>query len=878
MKKEIQIAVLLFTVMLVSFSVDSNAQTFEEWKKQREKEMQQFKLDREKQIQQLAEQFDKYVEQRDKEFSDYLKTRWKQFQVFQGLDVPEEPKPDVPPEYVEPEMPKPPAALPVIIPENIPSEKAPRPILPRITKQEPDQFPVNTYDFDFYGYTVVFDCDKALEEKFKGDVSEVSISDYFTLMSKANYNHLIEQMVDYRNSMNLNDWAYYLLIRRVAENITGQDEKTSELLTWFILLRSGYRVKIAFFENELYLLIPSINQIYGKNFFQLDGFNYYLLKGELMELYTYEADFPDAQKIFDLNIYHPISFGETEGQRSLNFSYQGLETPVTITYNKNAIDFYNDYPQADIKIYFDAAVSPLAKESLASALVPLIEGKSELDAVNLLLNFVQTAFEYKTDQEQFGYEKFFFAEEAFYYPYCDCEDRSVLFSYLVESLLGLEVIGLNYPGHIATAVKFNEPVKGDYVTFRGKDYVVSDPTYINAPVGLTMPQYADVTANIIPVDNNYSIRRSEENIWQEIIAAGGNRAANSGDIIVDDNGEATLTGYVSDNFSYSGITANAGGKPSAFVIHLNSDMSATWFAWAEVNDMAYGYSIVQDVNGNTFVGGTFRGEMNMGDKKLECGEVPDVFVAKFDDDGDLLWMERANIDTVNQNNYLNFVSRFGTTGEHLGNELFFETGDFNNYGLHISPEGEICFAGAFNKTTGMNIKEMSTASAGEFNIITAIKEENDKLISENYDRAIAGLFAVINLIKNSGISIPGSDAQLVLDKYNPQFKTKVPDIYKNIGRIQFLKNSEGIVTVQTEKEKDIYFDMMRVQNNSKIKISYLENGDAQVDILSGVRVGKAFIWYPLNRVLLYKQNGNMLFDYDSDHTQRVLNIHDDILY
>ena len=44
----------------------------------------------------------------------------------------------------------------------------------------------------------------------------------------------------------------------------------------------------------------------------------------------------------------------------------------------------------------------------------------------------------------------------FYYPYCDCEDRSVLYSYLVRNLLKLDVVLLDYPNHIATAVCFNE--------------------------------------------------------------------------------------------------------------------------------------------------------------------------------------------------------------------------------------------------------------------------------------------------------------------------------------------------------------------------------------------------------------------------------------
>ena len=67
---------------------------------------------------------------------------------------------------------------------------------------------------------------------------------------------------------------------------------------------------------------------------------------------------------------------------------------------------------------------------------------------------MQTAFDYKTDGDQFGYEKPFFVDELFYYPYSDCEDRAVLYSYLVRTLMGLDVVLLEYPNHMATAVLF----------------------------------------------------------------------------------------------------------------------------------------------------------------------------------------------------------------------------------------------------------------------------------------------------------------------------------------------------------------------------------------------------------------------------------------
>jgi hypothetical protein len=115
---------------------------------------------------------------------------------------------------------------------------------------------------------------------------------------------------------------------------------------------------------------------------------------------------------------------------------------------------------------------------------------------------VQTAFEYKKDYVQFGIEKPLFAEETLFYPYSDCEDRSVLFAYLIRSLIGLEVIGLDYPGHIATAVKFCTEVKGDIINHNGENYLICDPTYINANIGQCMTKYMDVKPKVISISVN----------------------------------------------------------------------------------------------------------------------------------------------------------------------------------------------------------------------------------------------------------------------------------------------------------------------------------------------------------------------------------------
>lgn len=63
--------------------------------------------------------------------------------------------------------------------------------------------------------------------------------------------------------------------------------------------------------------------------------------------------------------------------------------------------------------------------------------------------------------------------------------------------MGLEVVLLEYPGHIATGVKFNTNINGDRIRYGDKIYVICDPTYINANVGMAMPQFKNTNPKII---------------------------------------------------------------------------------------------------------------------------------------------------------------------------------------------------------------------------------------------------------------------------------------------------------------------------------------------------------------------------------------------
>ena len=107
-------------------------------------------------------------------------------------------------------------------------------------------------------------------------------------------------------------------------------------------------------------------------------------------------------------------------------------------------------------MYANTPMSEDVKRQIYPDLKAAINGCDQLTAVNKLLNFVQTGFEYEYDDKVWGGDRAFFAEESLYYPYCDCEDRSILFTRLVRDLLGFVVSWFIYPGHLASAVEFSQ--------------------------------------------------------------------------------------------------------------------------------------------------------------------------------------------------------------------------------------------------------------------------------------------------------------------------------------------------------------------------------------------------------------------------------------
>lgn len=456
-------------------------------------------------------QFAAFVSERDKAFADFLRQRWEDAGPGQAEEKPlPAPKPVSPPAFTPSPKPPQPKPLPVVPPAATPTPKpagdtittyTPLPIRQEV---QPPQPVSQTFALRYMGLNMSVEWAGELPVALSGKPTEESIAQFWSQMAATAYGPVVNQTLAMRERYRLNDWAYLQLVRALAREVFPADEQRQVLLSWFVLVKAQCRARVGFDDQKIYLLVPFVDDLYAMRYYRLDEAAYYALDiadDRPVRLRVYGRDPDGVVGVMSIRMDESPLFPEQQAERTVSFYDRlGTKHTVSIPYNPHLIEFYAQYPWVDFPVYFQAEVSQKTREALLTTFRQMTQGMNEYDQVSLLLSFVQNAFQYETDDKQFGREKPLFVEESLHYPYSDCEDRCILFAWLVRQVAGLEVRGVLYPGHLATAVAFRSEVNGDFFQDpTGNKFVMCDPTYIGAPVGRTMPQYVGAEAKLVPM-------------------------------------------------------------------------------------------------------------------------------------------------------------------------------------------------------------------------------------------------------------------------------------------------------------------------------------------------------------------------------------------
>ena len=540
MKRLLFAAILIFA-SIAAFSQDDEYQKFLE---QRKKQMQEKSEANKQKISDMSQEYKDYVDRMNAEFADFVAKQWELFDEFKKQQL----------SYSQPKIEEAPVAVNTVEEQDVVTEESKEikyveeAELPAVTEavkvayegKENDNYelktrldkngavdlPVKEYveekpapitygteiKLNFYGRQVPLHVSQKLKAKSNG-IDEKNVANYFTNIAKnrEETKALWDELTGVVDEFGLNEWGYFCLLRSLSEKLfTNIDDRV--LFCFYMLRNEGnFKTRVARGKNsdKLTLLIALDNskEVYSYTFFQFKDdesgtkkVKYYTVYGggkANEAVYSYDFCKQDADKReMKLDFTKNLNMGACDVTRTVHLT---KKRSVTLPYNKAHMAYLNDVPMTVFPIYFVNPIAIEAQQVLQDNFSEMRDQYTPTQFIQMLLHFVQTGFEYKTDDDQFGYEKYFYPEEVIGYPYCDCEDRSAMFAWLVQKYTNAKVIGLQYEGHVATAVWFGDDanVKGDGFMYGGKKYYVCDPTYINASIGMTMPQFKGKTPKII---------------------------------------------------------------------------------------------------------------------------------------------------------------------------------------------------------------------------------------------------------------------------------------------------------------------------------------------------------------------------------------------
>jgi hypothetical protein len=814
----------------------------------------------------------RFLQDAEKEFIELLKLSFSDHKLIKPDSMAEEPKPFAIPvnESPTPELYKIPIKETFIPNPYLQDQLI---IMPSLTREKDTA--TGNVNINFLGYNLTFLVDSGII-LLKGltEITPARIGDYYAALETTGCTDLIKQLIITKTRLNLNDWGYFLLVDRLSESMCN-DANTQKLVSWYLLLKASYKVKIGIAENKLYILFAPRQNVYEMAYLVINRDKYYAWECDLTNITTYDCEYFNARKYLDLYQNQPILFAEERVEKPVNFQYHEKTYSFKLCYDKQYIDYFSGYPKLDLHYYFSTPVSAAFKESVNTSLRPFIKNKNQLEALNFLLALVQYSFQYKTDIEQFGHEKYMLPEELLFYGHSDCDDRTALFVYLVNELLNLNILALDFEGHVCTAVEITDQSASGSVLYNNRSYTVCDPTYIGAPAGFLMPPYRVEDALAIDFNMYQNDYRLSSTIWNKLNEGGGFEADNSSNVVCDTNRNIYATGIfrgslVAGEQHYEVQDSNF----HAFLVKMNNRYETEWTKTFDGTGNNYAYCLANSARNNLFIFGYFEKSITIDGKKLLSENKGDFFVSKFSDKGSLLWIEKIPLTKP-----IIESAGFSAIIDSAGNLLYMDALDKNyadNNQIGIDTNENCYLIGMTPLLVYTSDSNKIYADGNEFDLISYLVNENDRLINQNYPKTISLFYSLINFIKKAETTVlSGTILQRTLKSVNHEFQSDSPVVYDNIGKINKIDNMDGLISLKTIDQQPVFFNPLKAEDNAVVKLGY-QYDNARLDVLNGITIGNNDHWFKLNYILFDKTSGEIIYNYDN-HYQKKLPVQSELI-
>lgn len=341
-------------------------------------------------------------------------------------------------------------------------------------------------EVNFYGHTVKIDYDNKLNNiRYESGVEQF-IKSFDEKSAGSDYVSLVKQFHQTSQNFGLDDVGKVLLVNAFTKKaFAHQPQNFQTLITWYVLYRDSMDVMLCYNKQKISLFgrlnispcgIAYINKG-GKIYTDL---SFALAQGSIGSVSEYKPKnyYWQPKRLIQLNTSAYPKLNALKKSKSFSFIYNEKRYNFNATINQSLILYLQDLPVVELgNSYVNCGFSESLEKTLIISLQQTTKTMGKREALGFLLKFVQS-IPYKTDDEQWGFERYSFGEETLFNDYADCEDKVILYATLVKQLLNVESVALVYEDdeHVAIALKLPPNSASFSFTYRGDKYLNAEPT------------------------------------------------------------------------------------------------------------------------------------------------------------------------------------------------------------------------------------------------------------------------------------------------------------------------------------------------------------------------------------------------------------------
>lgn len=708
--------------------------------------------------------------------------------------------------------------------------------------------------FDFYQNPLQLQYHESLSEINLKSLDKSDISVFWRALSSKPYQLVLVGFEDIKDRLSLNDWAFVNLVAQASSEIVGGKENEKVALTWFLLRKSGYDVKIGHDGLKLYILYHSKSRVYDVPRFTELGKDYYVFNGRPKTIFSYKHT---DNKGAEVSLYfdRPLLLEGKKEKVRLDFKFKGKNQEIEFYINKSIIDFYNNYPQVNLDVYAQSFLSEVTTESLLAAINKSIAEYSLEEKIEFLLSLTQSSKTYKSDSVVYGKERYMFPEESLFYESSDCEDRSILLAKLIKDILNLNSIGIEYTGHVILGIPSEElNLNGVQLIFNNANYILADPSYRDAPLGIITPDLLDDTPKVFSL---YA-ETSEQLVGLENIDG-----FFINHTVKAHNGSVFFTGLLYDTVKLKGKSNQITyGSPISIVGNYFNDSIKILLQTESMGKCSYQQLLV-DKKGNVFVSGYYSGVGQFSGQQLVSDSIS-FFVLKINAANQVEWITDFKVaDNISSESFSLLMDTDGKI-------LSVSNRDFS---LLSEPESflfedqnRLVYSGLINRWVSLGDKQIGLESGDDFDIVDWLIAENKRLVKADYYKSITPVLSILNYLNISNGKISAEILLKSMDKMSFPLEKRINVEIQE--KLESVNKVDEFILIKTIEEKKVEIRSIQFQNRSRLKIK--NSSDlTRLYAYSGVYLKQAGQKYKVNYLEFDNLTGEFFFDYGQHYRKTI---------